>query len=474
MKNLPDDILRVILLMLTPQEALLLARVSKQFRDVVMSDQFWDKKLQQYYPFQYLEDKDMRTDRCYLFFRRNYSASNLTHEQQLKFSYVKENRHQELTAIGLTSEDLLLQEANTKGDMLSYAQFHHSRVLLDFFFASFAYADPNQQLIWALRCHQSVAIIEEHIKRGADVNYATNTGFRPIDCIAISGDVSVFQLLVEKGASLATQNRQRSLLHLAAIYDNFELIVALARAGVDLHARDSFQYTPLMCAIRLNRRRAVEKLLSLGAHVEPITFSFAMSGNPELLPLLLRFMKLDDRLLYTFLREAVSLGQMMTVELLITNGADKNRALVLAASRSLKLVKQLVLMGADISVVDDGATILHRAAESHNQDIARYVGESGSVNINATDKKGNTAMHIAVITEDVGMFFLLHRLGAQTDSSNLEGKTVQQIAEAKNLIAVVDTLSPGYYKQKSKAISITRPDGTLIFPVKPKVSSKKL
>ncbi|MCS5711887.1 ankyrin repeat domain-containing protein [Candidatus Berkiella aquae] len=61
------------------------------------------------------------------------------------------------------------------------------------------------------------------------------------------------------------------------------------------------------------------------------------------------------------------------------------------------IINELILKGADVSIVDqNGLTFLHKAARARNLGAVRALLETGKIDVNAQDNKGNTALHEAV------------------------------------------------------------------------------
>jgi ankyrin repeat protein len=110
---------------------------------------------------------------------------------------------------------------------------------------------------------QIVNILLEH---GADPNYASKYGDRPLPGAAWVGSVDIVRALLRAGADVKRGNRyEESPLHLAAFAGNDEVIKELVVFGADVNLRNRHGAPPIFSAAWGLRPSTVEVLLSLKA-----------------------------------------------------------------------------------------------------------------------------------------------------------------------------------------------------------------
>src|SRR6266571_4314845 len=104
-------------------------------------------------------------------------------------------------------------------------------------------ANPNAQeanggqsaLMWAISQHQS-AVVEELVRRGADVKAGSKTGFTPLMFAAQQDDVESARILIDAGAN-----------------------------PNEVRPKSGNSYTPLIIASAMNHAKVAELLLDKGA-----------------------------------------------------------------------------------------------------------------------------------------------------------------------------------------------------------------
>ena len=187
---------------------------------------------------------------------------------------------------------------------------------------------------------------------------------------AARGDVqSVFALLEanESAASIdASDTDGRTALHHAAAAGHAELVTALATRGGKAHRVDDGKWSPLHSAAAAGHALACSALLAAGA------------------------------------AQGIEAGA----------GSSGSTALILAASKGrAAVVRTLLGAGASTQAVDgSGATALHRAAGKGHLEIVETLlegGGSAAALLDARDKEGHTAFHVAAIHEQAAACVLL-------------------------------------------------------------------
>ncbi len=90
------------------------------------------------------------------------------------------------------------------------------------------------------------------LEKGADINAITDSGFTALQLAAVGGNLEIFKSLTEKLTSqdpaldiTTIRNKHRkTLLHLAAMYGNGELVEHMVKQGFDITAKDEVGDTP--------------------------------------------------------------------------------------------------------------------------------------------------------------------------------------------------------------------------------------
>ena len=141
-------------------------------------------------------------------------------------------------------------------------------------------------------------ILEYLLAREVDIEVEDNTGSTPLNLAMTFGRPAMMEALLDAGANPAHLNRgQANLWHAAASSTSPEVLDKLFQRSkiVELEARSSFGYTPLLCAIAAGRKENVEKLIAHDAHLNAIDDSAnsvlhlaSTVGNSEILKILLQ------------------------------------------------------------------------------------------------------------------------------------------------------------------------------------------
>lgn len=92
-------------------------------------------------------------------------------------------------------------------------------------------------------------------------------------------------------------------------------------------------------------------------------------------------------------------------------------------------IKSLITSGTDINTGDaHDRTLLHRAAETNNEELARFLLSNGA-DINDLDVAGWTPIHRAVFKGNNQLIRILHENGADINIPDYENKTALAYAE---------------------------------------------
>jgi ankyrin repeat protein len=305
----------------------------------------------------------------------------------------------------------------------------------------------------------SAALVELMIKKGAQVNVVNKSGLSPLTLAIVKKQLSIAQLLINHGAEVdvnfLSKARYESshysflddeilsfvLKHGANInskdhagdnvlwsvgYDS-DLTELLLKYGADINIKNSGGRTVLHVAARFARDNVAKWLVEHGANVNikddagltPLfhaTQSYArhFEATPAPPPSLLNnsphnktlkqkpiHSSPSQDLNYVFPAGFDTANSKATVELLLAHGADigatdfQGQGLLHVAPTK-DIVDLLISRGIAVNTKRnrDGATALHLATKSGRNEVVKVLLAHGA-DINATDKSGNTPLHMA-------------------------------------------------------------------------------
>ncbi|XP_029036121.1 uncharacterized protein LOC117603560 isoform X1 [Osmia lignaria lignaria] len=190
-------------------------------------------------------------------------------------------------------------------------------------------------------------------------------------------------------------NYGRAPIHWAASRGNTEIIEMLIQSKCDIEAKDKFGMRPLHMAARYGHRDAVKMLINAGASVSAM--------NKKQHTLLMCAARGNNIRVVEYLSEAV--------ESLNGDATDCT-----------------------------GATALHHAASAGHPAMITALSNISRIELNATDKKGQTPIHCACAEEHLEAVEVLIGLGANGDAQDNEGNTPLHVATRTRHTAIAQLL----------------------------------
>lgn len=245
------------------------------------------------------------------------------------------------------------------------------------------------------------------VNAGADVHKKNREGMTPLHVAAKTGQMAAATLLLAAGADVNQEGRadRTPLFHARTA----EMTKLLIEAGAKIGVRDEAKTTPLVMAVRDQRRGAAAALLEHGADVNerddegcPIIHVAFIQPDPRLKEVVLRHkpdLRLRDAKGHTVLHYAAmrTPADIALLERLLDAGAEINArdyddghtALAIATMRGHEeAVRFLVKRGADVNLADlNGQTPLFHALRDHGRSptreqldrIAALLRENGAI-----------------------------------------------------------------------------------------------
>ena len=239
------------------------------------------------------------------------------------------------------------------------------------------------------------------------VDKKESNGRRPLFYAALQGHEAVVRLLLDRGADIATQDKDGwTALNVAARRGHKAVVRLLLDRGADVNAQNEDGWTALQDAARPGHEAVVRLLLDRGADVtaqdkygSTALFRAARDGHEAVVRLLLdrgADITPQDKNGWTALKEAACEGHEAVVRLLVDRGADIKTLLFTAARRGHEAVVRLLLdRGADVTAQNEyGETALNEAARQGHEAVVRLLLNRGA-DVTAQNEYGETALNEA-------------------------------------------------------------------------------
>ncbi len=301
---------------------------------------------------------------------------------------------------------------------------------------------PDLRLVDAVKLQDTTAVRRLLLDASVDVDATQTDGATALHWAAYLDDLETARLLVDAGADAGAANTHGIVpLSLACTNANAAMVGLLLAAGADAKAAVGTGETVLMSCARTGNAAAVSALLAHGADVnaaeseeEQTALMWAVAQrHPAVVQMLIdngadvhgrsrvrRFV--ISRRLQSNLRYG-ELGRRYGTDAEETDLGGYTALLFAARQGAVDSARLLIAAGANVNdTAPDGRSALLVAAHSGHRALVEFLLAEGA-NPNAS-AAGYTALHAAVLQDDLGMLDALLEAGARPDAQVTEATRV--------------------------------------------------
>ncbi|KAM4542226.1 kinase D-interacting substrate of 220 kDa B isoform 1-T2 [Odontesthes bonariensis] len=303
---------------------------------------------------------------------------------------------------------------------------------------------------------ENLAAVKAHLDKFREVDSRSDNGQTPLMVAGEQGNLEIVQELIRRGANVNLDDVDCwTALISAAKEGHIEVVRELLENNANLEHRDMGGWTALMWSAYKGRTDVAQLLLEKGANpnttgqysVYPIIWG-AGRGHAEIVHLLLLHgakVNCSDKYGTTPLIWAARKGHYESVMHLLANGADVDQegansmtALIVAVKGGYtEVVKELLKRNPNVNMTDkDGNTALAIAAKEGHTEIVQDLLDAGTY-VNITDRSGETMLIGAVRGGHVEVVRALLNKYADVDVRGQDGKTALYWAVEKGNATMV-------------------------------------
>ncbi|XP_023203981.1 kinase D-interacting substrate of 220 kDa isoform X1 [Xiphophorus maculatus] len=303
---------------------------------------------------------------------------------------------------------------------------------------------------------ENLAALKAHLDRFKEVDGRSDNGQTPLMLAAEQGSLEIVQELIRRGANVNLDDVDCwSALISAAKEGHLEVVKELLESSAYIEHRDMGGWTALMWAAYKGRVEVTRLLLEHGANpnttgqysVYPIIWA-AGRGHADIVKLLLEHgakVNCSDKYGTTSLIWASRKGHYDCVMHLLEKGADIDQegansmtALIVAVKGGYtEVVKELLKRNPNVNMTDkDGNTALMIAAKEGHTEIVQDLLDAGTY-VNIPDRSGDTVLIGAVRGGHVEIVRALLHKYADIDIRGQENKTALYWAVEKGNATMV-------------------------------------
>ncbi|PWA14356.1 hypothetical protein CCH79_00018504 [Gambusia affinis] len=303
---------------------------------------------------------------------------------------------------------------------------------------------------------ENLAALKAHLDRFKEVDGRSDNGQTPLMLAAEQGSLEIVQELIRRGANVNLDDVDCwSALISAAKEGHLEVVKELLESSAYVEHRDMGGWTALMWGAYKGRVEVTQLLLEHGANpnttgqysVYPIIWA-AGRGHADIVKLLLEHgakVNCSDKYGTTSLIWASRKGHYDCVMHLLEKGADIDQegansmtALIVAVKGGYtEVVKELLKRNPNVNMTDkDGNTALMIAAKEGHTEIVQDLLDAGTY-VNIPDRSGDTVLIGAVRGGHVEIVRALLHKYADIDIRGQENKTALYWAVEKGNATMV-------------------------------------
>ncbi|PFX12763.1 serine/threonine-protein phosphatase 6 regulatory ankyrin repeat subunit B-like [Stylophora pistillata] len=329
-----------------------------------------------------------------------------------------------------------------------YRQSETVRYLLEKGADPFVKGNYKRNLLHLASYGGQVAIIDEMIKQGLDINSKDGNGDTPLILAAAFGGKKAVKYLLQRGADPTIKGYYgRNALHAG---NDVAIIEILLSSGVHIDTKDADGNTPLIMAAANANGDAVNYLLTKGADQDVkgrlgrnTLHAAAQGGDVVIVETMLSHglhINSKDSLGDTPLIIASACGKLEAVCLLLVKGAKplitgqfgRNPLHAAAQCGHAAIIEKLLFHGAGMinSKDNDGNSPLRIATTSGKREAVQFLLDAGAdLSVNMKNRFDTSLLHAAAKGGDVEIIKTMLSRGLDANSKDSDGRTPLMIAE---------------------------------------------
>eukprot|EP00064_Thunnus_orientalis_P014646 superscaffoldBa00002573_g14693 len=309
--------------------------------------------------------------------------------------------------------------------------------------------------------YENMSVAQLLLNRGANVNFTpkVSNGITPLHIASRRGNVMMVRLLLDRGAQIDAKTKDElTPLHCAARNGHVRIIEILLEHGAPIQAKTKNGLSPIHMAAQGDHMDCVRQLLQYNAEIDDITLDHltplhvaAHCGHHRMAKVLLdKGAKANARALngFTPLHIACKKNHMRSMDLLLKHSASLEAVTesgltplhVAAFMGHLNIVKNLLQRGASPNASNVKVeTPLHMASRAGHCEVAQFLLQNAAP-VDAKAKDDQTPLHCAARMGHKELVKLLLEHKANPDSSTTAGHTPLHIAAREGHVHTIRIL----------------------------------